>query len=139
MCSEESLASLRCTTGRQTSFGAPSLTPLLPPRSGLLRKSNFLSGQDQLEPEILSKMDHAARHITHVWDVPFKRARWLGHQVYAEMTVSVDSGLSLKEAHQVAKRVHRQLVRHLPFLHEISIHVDPSDEAGMSHLGKTSH
>ena len=42
------------------------------------------------------------RSMQRAWHVESVRARWLGHRLYAEMTLAVDPTLSLADARKVA-------------------------------------
>ncbi len=57
------------------------------------------------------------------------RARWLGHQLLAEVNIAVDASLTVEQGHEIeiATDVHRQLKAHLPFLARAVVHVDPVD------------
>ena len=50
---------------------------------------------DGVEPQVVSELRHAAQHASGVLSVESVRARWLGHRLYAEMTLAVDQALSL--------------------------------------------
>lgn len=60
---------------------------------------------DGVEPQTTSELRHAAQQARGVLSVESVRARWLGHRLYAEMTLAVDPALSLAEARNVADDV----------------------------------
>ena len=65
------------------------------------------------------------------------RARWVGHRVPADLHITVDPRLSVAEAHEIAHRVERSLVEHLPTLSDATVHVCPgeADRVGDSSQG----
>jgi cation diffusion facilitator family transporter len=88
---------------------------------------------DGVDPDVLSEVQHAAAHVAGVRDVKEIRARWLGHQLLAEVNIAVDASLTVEQGHQIATGVHRQLMTHLPFLARAVVHVDPVGASGEEH------
>ena len=68
--------------------------------------------------------------VTHVTEV---RARWVGHRLLAEVNIAVDPALSVGGGHSIATEVNHQLLHHLTYLSQTTIHVDPSEGAGEDH------
>jgi len=91
---------------------------------------------DGVDPDVLAEVQHAAAHVADVREVKEVRARWLGHQLLAEVNITVDAALTVEEGHAIATSVHRQLMAHLPFLARAVVHVDPVGESGEEHHGK---
>lgn len=85
---------------------------------------------DGVEPETLDQLRASALEVSGVEDVTDLRARWMGHQLYAEASVVVASTLSVGEAHVIAAAVEHQLVHHVAHVHGVVIHVCPADNAG---------
>lgn len=88
---------------------------------------------DGIEPEILEEIEHAIKHVPSVKKNGEIRARWIGHKVYAEINVAVQSGISISEAHDVAKEVCHQVLHHVPQLGNAVVHVDPEEKSGEEH------
>ncbi len=88
---------------------------------------------DGVEPDVLSEVQHAASHVAGVREVKEVRARWLGHQLLAEVNIAVDPSLTIEQGHTIATDVHRQLMAHLPFLARAIVHVDPVGASGEEH------
>jgi cation diffusion facilitator family transporter len=80
---------------------------------------------DGIEPEILAEIEHAPLHVTGVQNVHAVRARWLGHQVHADMHVTLDRTLSVAESHAIIQRVEQSLVDHVRSFGGATIHVCP--------------
>jgi cation diffusion facilitator family transporter len=88
---------------------------------------------DGVDPDVLSQVQHAAAHVPGVRDLKEVRARWLGHQLLAEVNIAVDPSLTVEQGHEIATDVHRQLMAHLPFLARAIVHVDPVGASGEEH------
>jgi cation diffusion facilitator family transporter len=76
---------------------------------------------DGVEPTTIGALRHAAEHAGGVMDVEHVRARWLGHRLYGEMTLVIDSALSLTDAHRVVDDVKEQARAHLPALQSLQV------------------
>jgi cation diffusion facilitator family transporter len=85
---------------------------------------------DGVEPRILEELKHAAGHVEGVNEVTEVRARWLGHQLLAELNIAVAPELNVADAHQIATEVHSQLLKHVGFLARATVHVDPVGLSG---------
>jgi cation diffusion facilitator family transporter len=85
---------------------------------------------DGVEPHIVSALRHSAEHAEGVRRVNSLRARWLGHRLHAEMTLSMDGALSLAEASRLTEKMRQHARRHLPALE--SLHVEIAPESGPS-------
>jgi len=94
---------------------------------------------DGVETEALEAITRAARHVEAVHEVTDVRARWIGHRLHAEVSVSVPAKLSVGEAHAVAREVRHRLLHDVPHLGNATVHVDPVGEAGEAHHGIAEH
>lgn len=81
---------------------------------------------DGVEPQVVSELRHAAQHASGVLSVESVRARWLGHRLYAEMTLAVDPALSLVDARRVAEDVKKHARGHLPALESLHVELVPA-------------
>lgn len=94
---------------------------------------------DGVETHILDEIAHAAGHVRSVRGVSDVRARWVGHRLHAELSVTVPAALSVGEGHEVAKEVRHQLLHHLPHLGSATIHIDPDGHGGEQHHRINGH
>jgi cation diffusion facilitator family transporter len=96
---------------------------------------------DGVETHILHDLAHAAGHVPLVQGVSDVRARWIGHRLHAELSVTVPGSCSVAEGHEIAKEVRHQLLHHLPHLGGVTVHVDPDDAGGEQHhrIGQHAH
>ena len=96
-------------------------------------KSVFTRLLDGVDPEVIAEIEHAARHTSGVQDVTGVHVRWLGHRLRAELSIAVDAQLPVEQGHEIAKEVCHQLLHHLTYLSDATVHVDPANASGMDH------
>ncbi len=94
---------------------------------------------DGVDAELIHKLQHVAAHVAKVQAVTEVRARWVGHRLVAEMSIAVASDLSVADGHAVAIEVRHQLLHHVSFVSEVSVHVDPLDQAGAEYHRIAAH
>jgi cation diffusion facilitator family transporter len=91
-------------------------------------KTVFVRMLDGVEPELLDKLEHTVHHIESVKDVQSIRARWIGHVLHAEVTIAIDSDLTVKISHDIAHSVQHTLKHEYPFIQDVSVHIHPLDK-----------
>ncbi len=96
-------------------------------------KSVFTRLLDGVNPEVIDEIKHAANHTPGVQDVSEVRVRWLGHRLHAEVNIAINPELSVEEGHEIAKEVRHQLLHHLRYLSNATIHIDPVNASGERH------
>jgi cation diffusion facilitator family transporter len=94
---------------------------------------------DGVETHALREIVHAAGHVTGVAAVTDVRARWIGHRLHADLSISVPGSLLVRDGHEVAKAVRHQLLHHLPHLGSMTVHVDPIEQGGERHHRIDAH
>lgn len=67
-----------------------------------------------------------------VMSVDMIRSRMFGNKVYIDLEISVDGDKSLREAHEVAERVHEDVEHTFSDVKHIMIHVNPASNAHVS-------
>jgi len=104
-------------------------------------RSILLRMLDGVESETLDEITHAAEHVARVEEVTDVRARWIGHRLHADISVTVPPGLSVTEGHDIARDVRHQLLHHLSHLGSVMVHVDPYGQGGEQHhrVGPHAH
>jgi len=85
---------------------------------------------DSVDPEVVDDILHAIGHIETVMEITDVKVRWIGHRMHAEITIAVDSGLSVKEGHDITREVRDSLTRHVTYLSGTTIHVEPEEASG---------
>jgi cation diffusion facilitator family transporter len=78
---------------------------------------------DGIEPEILAQIEHAPTHVPGVLGVHDVRARWIGHRVYSDVAINVDSSLSVQEADALSQKVEQALREHVRLLGSVVVRV----------------
>lgn len=94
---------------------------------------------DGVDPEVIDEVKHAVNHIEGVSDVTEVRVRWLGHRLHAELNIAVSPELSVEKGHEIAKEVQHQLLHHLSYLSNATIHIDPTNASGEGHHRISEH
>lgn len=81
---------------------------------------------EKIEPEILAEVEHAPTHVPGVLSVHDARARWIGHRVFADLHITVDPDMSVRDSHAIVNAVEEALKKHVPSFGEALIHVCPA-------------
>jgi cation diffusion facilitator family transporter len=118
-------------------FGTMIGLPILDPLIGLLigitvlfitrdaTKRIWYRLMDAVDPSLVSQIEHYTTETEGVQDIKRLRVRWVGHQLFAEITLTADEQLSLVESDLITERVQSRLHQAIPALYEITIHVVP--------------
>jgi len=104
--------------------------------SGMTIFTRLLDGVD---PAITDEIRHAAGHVKGVKAVTDVRVRWLGHRMHAEVNMTVDSSITVEEGHAIAMEFRHELLHHLKYLSDATVHVDPASESGTDHHHIAEH
>jgi len=90
-------------------------------------KAVFTRLLDGVDPDVVGRIRHAAEHVAAVRRILEVRARWLGHQLTAELDVAVAGGTTLREAEALSGQLEHELLAHIPGLSAARIRVLPDD------------
>lgn len=71
---------------------------------------------DGVDPAVVEEIQHAAAHVSGINEVLDTKARWLGHDLHADVTIAVDDSLPLVEANFIAAALQGAMRKHLPAL-----------------------
>lgn len=71
---------------------------------------------DGVEPEVVEQIHHAAAHVPGVDRVIDAKARWLGHDLHADVTIAVNDNLTVADANAIAASLQSELRAHMPAL-----------------------
>ena len=80
---------------------------------------------DRIDPDILHHLSETAAAVPGVRITHRTRARWTGHRLTAELSISVDAGMTVYEGHRIAEQVQHALLHQVPKLQWCNIHVEP--------------
>lgn len=105
-------------------------------QSGKMVFTRLLDGVD---PEVVEEIKHSINHTPGVQNASEVRIRWLGHRLHAEVNIAVNPKLSVEEGHEIAKEVRHQILHHLRYLSNVTIHIDPSNASGEDYHRIVNH
>ncbi len=81
---------------------------------------------DAVEPELVDQAVAAVSTVDGVREVRDLKIRWIGHTLRAEADVTVDGGLTVGEAHELAHHAEAHLLHDVRRLTAATIHVSPA-------------
>jgi cation diffusion facilitator family transporter len=93
-------------------------------------KAVFTRLLDGIEPKIIDKIGWSVLDVKGVKNVNEVKARWSGHEIIADISVALESNLSVKESHAIVKNIIHCLHHDIEHLTSIQVHVDPAEEQG---------
>ena len=96
-------------------------------------KAVFVRLLDGVDPEVVDEIRHAMNHAPGVQDISDIRVRWIGHRLHAEVNVAVKPDLTVEQGHEVAMEVRHQLLHHLRYLSNVTVHIDTLNASGERH------
>ena len=88
---------------------------------------------DGVEPGVVEEVRQVTAEAGGVDAVSEVRVRWIGHRMLAEVNISVESGITVQEGHDIAQDVQHRLLHRLRYLSNATIHVDPIEISGEVH------
>ena len=94
---------------------------------------------DAVDPELVDTAEAAVRAVPGVVGVESLRLRWMGHRVLAEVDITVDPGLGIVAAHDIAEEAHHRLLHEVPRLAEATVHVSPDGRGAHDYHAATAH
>ena len=87
---------------------------------------------DGVEPGTIGEIRHAAEHVPGIRRVVEAKARWLGHELHADVVIGVDETLPLAQANAIAAALQAELLGHMPALRVANVRFDTSGIAPVS-------
>ena len=81
---------------------------------------------DGVEPGTIEEIRHAAEHVPGIKQVVEAKARWLGHELHADVVIGVDEALPLAQANAIAAALQAELLGHMPALRVANVRFDTS-------------
>lgn len=86
---------------------------------------------DGVDPGVLDEIEHAVAHVKGIAGVHSVQARWLGHKLYAELSVALDPALTVAAAQTTIAALKNALFTQLPVLAHVSVQLaDPDGATG---------
>ncbi len=83
---------------------------------------------DAVQPEVVDEIEGVALSVGGVISINTCQVRWMGHRLRTDISVAVDSTLSVADGHTIGEKVSQTLQRNVRFLDEAIVHVDPDHQ-----------
>ncbi len=77
--------------------------------------------------------------MAEVLEVTEVRVRWVGHWLLTDVNIAVKPDFSVEQGHDIARAVRHELLHHLPYLGNATIHVDSATASGEQHHRMLDH
>lgn len=81
---------------------------------------------DAVDPAIVQRIRHEARHTPGVRTVHETKVRWLGHRLVTDLTIDVDGAASVGDGHAIATAARQRLLDRVAHIDEVHVHVHPA-------------
>jgi cation diffusion facilitator family transporter len=96
---------------------------------------------DAVDPALVDRVGAEVAAVAGVQSVDDVRVRWIGHELRAEIRLTVDRDLRVAEAHDVAETARHELLHRVRRLTDATIHTDPSvaPDAADPHASTAHH
>ncbi|MCR6487920.1 cation diffusion facilitator family transporter [Amycolatopsis sp. OK19-0408] len=88
---------------------------------------------DAVDPASVELAERTARAVGGVLGTRDLRMRWIGHQLRAELAVTVAAELTVGQAHALAHDVEHRLLHEIPRLTAVVVHTEPATGADQAH------
>ncbi|MGO6711157.1 cation diffusion facilitator family transporter [Rhizobium leguminosarum] len=92
---------------------------------------------DGVEPDITDEIRHAAEHVEGIGGLTDVKARWIGHRLHADVTISVSGDKTVAEANGIVATLRNELHAHLPALGTATIQI--AEAAAEAHTSDRGH
>ena len=94
---------------------------------------------DGIDTDTVERIRDTALSTPEVVEVSDIRARWSGHEVYVDLSISVTGDLEVSEGHRIAAAVEHALLEAVPHSGRIMVHVDPETSPGQTFHHRDAH
>lgn len=91
---------------------------------------------DAVDPELVDEIERVATSVDRVLSVTACQVRWMGHRLRADISIGVDSTLSVGDGHTVGEHVRRTLQRDVRHPDNVFVHVDSEATAISTNRGQ---
>jgi cation diffusion facilitator family transporter len=92
---------------------------------------------DAVDPALTAQVEREALSVPAVRGCDGVRIRWIGHELHAELNITVDGDLTVRQAHAVTEDTRHRLLHQVGRLTEAVIHVNPPE--GEAAHARTAH
>jgi cation diffusion facilitator family transporter len=81
---------------------------------------------DGVDDGLIDQIRTVAAGVQDVVRVEGVQARWSGHRLLAQLTLAVDGSLTVAQGHDLADRVHHELLHAIQSLDDVAVHLHPT-------------
>jgi cation diffusion facilitator family transporter len=85
---------------------------------------------DAVDPEVSQQVSRVVASTPGVESINRVRSRWIGHQLHAEVEISVEPEPTLEQSHGVAHEVEHRLLHLVPNIGSVIVHTSPAARPG---------
>ncbi len=78
---------------------------------------------DGVQPQVIDAIRHTAEHNTEIREITNVRARWLGHQLVAELDIALQNETRVTDADRIANEFEQQLLNQIDGLQSAQIRI----------------
>jgi len=93
-----------------------------------LRPAILELGDVAPDPTLETRVREIARHVSGVVGLDKCFVRKMGFSYYVDLHVVVNGNLSVREGHKIAHRVEANVLKTLPQVSEVLVHIEPEEE-----------
>ena len=93
-------------------------------------KEIVLRALDGIDPKVVDEIRHQAGHVNGVLSVDEVRARWLGHEIRAELSIAVGDRLTVTQGREIATRVRERLLERIEHLGDATVQIQSATALG---------
>lgn len=81
---------------------------------------------DAVDPMVIDRIEQYAGDVPGVTQVTSIRARWVGHQLHAEVGIAAQAEMTLDRGHQLASKVRQDLLTYVRHMSLVTVEVLPA-------------
>jgi len=81
-----------------------------------------------VEAKLRLEIKQIINHTDGVRKIHQLRSRLMGSDIFIDVHAQVDPMISVSEGHFIAQNVHHQLMKNIPGIKDVTVHIDPEDD-----------
>ncbi len=81
------------------------------------------------DKKVIPKITEIARENKEITGVKSIKARWAGPVIFVEIVITVNSKLTIEEAHDVSDFLEEKVLQEIPDVKDVVIHIEPSKDS----------
>jgi cation diffusion facilitator family transporter len=94
---------------------------------------------DAIDPALVGQIEQEVCSVPGITRCDAVRVRWIGHELHAELDLTIDRDLRVSQAHELTETVRHQLLHQVRRLTDATIHVNPDGGDGGDAHALTAH